>query len=405
AAAKCAGWMLKPGLSQPSQGSGIPGRGEEDQPGPETKCNPIESGIWADPDGTVFYSDSSGRLRRIDGQTGVVTTVLGGTSIHDGKPAAEAFLANPRGIAVGPDGHIYVAAMQDDRIRAIDPVTGRIHTVAGTGARAYGGDNGPALDAYLFNPCDVSVDEQGRIVIAEPHTGRARQVDENGVIQTVAGTGDGADRGDGGPAVSASLTSIRSVAHGPGGNLYLGDAVGRIRMVDANTGVITTVAGIGLQGYAGDRGAATEARIGEPSAICFDDQGNLYFSDLTQHVVRKVDTAGIITTVVGCGESGFSPDGTPAAAARLSYPSGLAVTNKGIIYVSDSRNNRVRRVTAVGTLETVAGSDRPGDAGDDGPATAASLNEPHGLCFYGEEILLISDHYNNRLRAVKLANL
>ena len=187
-------------------GIGIPGWGEEGVLGSETKCNPIESGIWADPDGTVFYSDSSGHLRRIDPQTGIVTTVLGGDSIRDSGPSAEAFLSCPRGICVGPDGHIYFADMQSDRIRAIDPVTGIIRTVAGSGGRAYGGDNGPATEAYFLNPYDVSVDRSGRVVIADTLNGRVRRVDKNGIIHTVAGTGESADRGDGGPAAGAGLT-------------------------------------------------------------------------------------------------------------------------------------------------------------------------------------------------------
>ena len=383
-------------------GTGIPGWGEEGLPGTETKCNSIESGIWADPDGTVFYSDCSGRLRRIDAQTSVVTTVLGGTSIHDGRPSTEAFLSCPRGICVGLNGHIYFADMQSDRIRAIDPVTGLIRTVAGSGGRAYGGDNGLATAAYLLNPYSVSVDSRGRVVIADTLNGRVRRGDENGLIHTVAGTGDGADSGDGGPALCASLTMVWSVAHGPDGNIYLGDAAGRIRMIDATTGLIDTVAGTGIQGHAGDGGTALNARIGTPSAICFDTAGNLYFSDVTHHVVRKVNTDGIITTIVGCGEAGFSPDGTPAKQARLHKPLGLAVTDDGVVYVSDSRNNRVRWIAGDEMLQTVAGSDTPGDAGDGGPATEAFLNEPHGLCFYSEDILLICDHYNNRIKAVKL---
>jgi trimeric autotransporter adhesin len=392
----------KTGIVMTVAGTGVPGWGEEGLPGPETKCNPIECGIWVDADGTIFYSDSSGRLRRIDGQTGIVTTVLGGTSIHDGGPSTEAFLACPRGICVGANGQIYMADTQSDRIRAIDPLTGIMRTVAGTGARRYGGDNGPALEAYLFSPCDVAVDAENRIYIADTQNGRVRRVDEDGLICTVAGTGEEADRGDGGPAICASFSSIRAVAYGPDGNLYIGDAVGKIRMVDAATGLIRTVVGIGLLGYSGDGGSAQKARIGIPAAIRFDAAGNLYFADLMFHVVRKVDRQGLITTVAGCGQPGFSPDGTPAVEARLHKPMGLAVSGAGEVYVSDSRNHRVRRVTAEGALQTVAGSATPGDAGDGGAATAANLNEPQGLCFYTPEILLISDHLNNRIKAVRL---
>jgi sugar lactone lactonase YvrE len=192
------------------------------------------------------------------------------------------------------------------------------------------------------------------------------------------------------------------VAIGPDGNVYLGDGGGRIRRIEAARGLINTVAGTGQSGYTGDGGPAAKARIGGAAALAFDAVGNLYFADASYHVVRKVDTEGIITTVVGSGEAGFSPDGTPALQARLHKPQGLAVSPSGTVYVSDSRNNRVRRVGADGILETVAGSDTPGDTSDGGPATEARLNEPHGLCFYGPDILLISDHINNRIKAVKL---
>ena len=393
----------KTGIVTTVVGTGIPVFGADGDRGPDSAISSPEAGIWADPDGTVFWCDCSGRVRRCDGRTGVVTTVLGGTSVHDGEQATEGFLNSPAGVCVGPDNHIYIADGWGARIRAIDPKTGIIRTVVGSGARAFGGDNGPATEAHLCNPQDVSVDSRGRIVIADVQNGGyIRRVDEDGIIRTIAGTSFNWDTGDGGPAIGASLFQVQAVAHGANDDIYLGDAIGRIRRIDAATGTITTVAGIGLQGYSGDGGPAIKARIGAPSAIRFDAAGNLYFSDGAYHVVRKVDTEGIITTVVGCGEAGFSPDGTPAREARLSRLWGLAVSADGVAYVSDSRNNRVRRVTLEGVLETVAGSAEPGDSGDGGPATEASLNEPRGLCLYGDDVLLISDHYSNRVKAVKL---
>ena len=398
------------GIVQTLVGNGVPGFGEEGLPGEATHCNSVEVGIWVDPDGTLFWSDCSGRLRRRDGQSGIVTTVLGGVTVHDGEPATAAFLNGPGGLAVGPNGQIVIADVWNQRIRAIDPQTGLIQTVAGNGARAYGGDNGPATEAYLGNPHDVAVDSQGRVIIADTRDGRLRRIELDGTIRCIAGTtlpwdaGEGRwDKGDNGPAISASIAHVEAVAVGPNDDIYLGDsAVGRIRKIDAHTGIITTIAGIGLPGYSGDGGPATKARIGAPTAIRFDGVGNLYFTDRSFHLVRKVDTAGIITTVVGCGEAGFSPDGTPALQARLDQPYGLAVTTEGTIYVADSRNNCVRRVTAQGLLETVVGCLTAGDGGDGEPATATLLNEPHGLCLYGKEILLVSDHYNNRLRAVRV---
>ena len=384
-------------------GNGIPGWGEEGLHGSETSCNSCESGIWADPDGTVLWSDCSGRLRRYDGRTGIVTTVLGGTSVHDGGPATAAFLRGPGGVCVGPDGHVYFADVWNHRVRAIDPESGTIRTVAGNGARAYGGDNGPATEAAFGSPHDVSVDSRGRIVITDVRHWRVRRVDEDGVVRTIAGMGVASDTGDGGPATSASLYHVQAVAHGPDDDIYVGDAIGRIRKIDAESGTISTVAGVGIQGYTGDGGPAVEARIGAPSAIRLDSAGNLYFADTAYHVVRRVDAAGTITTLVGTGEAGFSPDGTHATVAKLDQPWGLAVSPEGDVYVSDSRNNRVRRVARDGTLETVAGSSSAGDAGHGGTATEARLNEPHGLCLYGRDILLVCDNYNNRIKAVRLS--
>ena len=383
-------------------GTGVPGFGQEGLPGTETDCNSCESGIWADPDGTVLWSDCSGRVRRYDGDTGIVTTVLGGTGVRDGGAATDAFLCGPGGISMGPDAHIYFADVWNQRIRAIDPVTGDVRTVAGNGARAHLGDGDPAIHASVGSPHDVSVDPLGRIVIADTRHGYVRRVDEDGAIRAVAGCALRGDGGDGGPAAGASLLHVQAVAHGPDGDIYVGDAIGRVRRIHEQTGTITTVAGVGVQGYAGDGGPASEARIGAPTAIRFDGDGNLYFSDSAYHVVRRVDGQGAISTIAGSGVPGFSPDGTRASEARLDQPWGLAVSRDGVVYVSDSRNSRVRRVTADGALETVAGCDIPGDSGDKGPATEARLNEPHGLCFYGEGILLIGDHYNNRIKAVKL---
>ncbi len=388
----------------------MPGFGEEGLPGAQTHCNSVESGIWADPDGTVFWGDCSGRLRRYDGQSGIVTTVLGGTGVHDGEVATAAFLNGPGGLAVGPNGQLYIADVWNQRIRMIDMSTGVISTVAGNGARAYGGDNGPATAAYLGNPHDVAVDSFGRVLIADTRHGRIRRVELDGTIRCIAGTtlpwdgGEGRwDKGDGGPALSACIAHVEAVTVGPNDDIYLGDsAVGRIRKIDAQTGIITTVVGIGLPGYSGDGGAATQARIGAPTVIRFDTAGHLYFTDRTYHVVRKVDGAGTITTLVGCGEAGFSPDGTPAHQAKLDQPYGLAIGGDGTIYVADARNNCVRRVTVQGLLETVAGCPTAGDGRDGAVATLATLNEPHGLCLYGDELLLLSDHYNNRVRVVRV---
>lgn len=400
------------GIASTLVGNGVPGFGEEGLPGSQTHVNSVESGIWADPDGTVFWTDCSGRLRRYDGATGIVTTVLGGTSVHDGEVATAGFLNGPGGLAVGLDGTIFIADVWNQRIRAIDPQTGIIGTVAGNGARAYGGDNGPATAAYLGNPYDVAVDGQGRILIADTRNGRIRRVEMDGSLRTLAGTtlpwdaGEGRwDKGDNGPANSASFGGIEAVAVDRQDNIYVGDVTfGRIRKIDAQSGVITTIAGVGTSGYSGDGGPATRARIGAPTAICFDRAGDLYFADRSSHAVRRIDGEGIITTVVGCGQAGFAPDGEVATAARIDTPYGLTVAPNDTLYFADSRNNRVRLVNRDGRLETIAGGEVAGDGGDGELATLAMLNEPHGLAWWGEDLLLISDHYNNRIKAVRVGS-
>ncbi len=385
-------------------GTGVPGMGEEDVHGTESTCNSVEVGVWADPDGTVFFGDCGGRVRRIDGETGFVTTVLGGTSIHDGGPAGEAFVNTPGGIAAGLDGQVYFADAGNQRVRGVDMKTGVIRTVAGNGARAYGGDGGPATEAYLGNPADVSVDSQGRVVIADTRHGHVRRVEADGTIRGIAGAAFQWDKGDGGPAIGANLDHVQAVAHDADDNVYVGDNIGRIRRIDAKTGLIDTVAGVGLSGYTGDGGPATQARIGSPSGIVFDGAGTMYFSDSANHVVRKVDTEGVISTAIGTGQAGFSPDGAPAIKAKLDGPNGLAVRADGKLYVSDTGNNRVRVVAPDGTLRTVAGWPTAGFSGDDGPATNASLNRPAGLCLLDGRVLLISDHFNHRIRAIGLVS-
>ncbi len=394
------------GLVYTLAGTGEPGFGEEGLPGEITRCNSVEAGIYAEPDGTVFWGDCSGRLRRCDGPTGIVTTVLGGTTVHDGEIATAGFLNGPGGLAVGPDGRIFIADVWNQRIRSIDPGTGEIQTVAGSGARAYGGDGGPAVDAHLGNPHDVSVDRAGRVVIADTRHGHVRRIDDKGVIHNIAGAAFQWDKGDGGPALSACLMHVLSVTHGPNDDVYIGDAgSGRIRKIDAKTGIITTVAGIGLQGYSGDGGKAIRARIGSPTAMQVDGSGHLYFADDRHHVIRRVDgDTGIITTVAGTGEEGYSPDGSRASHAAIATPRGLTLDGLGRLYFSDTGNNRVRRIAKNGLIETVVGSGDYGDCDQPEAAREALLNEPHGLCFYGDDVLLVSDHCNNRLKVVRIGD-
>ena len=389
------------GIVETVVGTGIPGFGEDGDVGPRTQINSCECGLWVDPDGAVLWTDCSGRLRRVDPQTKIVSTLLGGTSVVDGGRATAAFITGPDGLSVSADGTLYFADLWNHRIRAIDPDTWEIRTVAGNGARFYGGDGGAATDACLGNPHDVAVDEEGNLFVADTRYSHVRRVDRAGFITSYVGTGLPWDQGDGGPAISASVTAPLSVVVGPRGDLYLGESVGRIRRVERSTGVIQTVAGTGVPGYSGDGGPADEARIGSPFDMDFDEGGNLYFADTTNHCVRKVSASGKIRTVVGTGSPGRAEEGSPLTKARLNSPRGVAVDSDRTLFVADTGNNRVLELRPGAGLSAVAGTGEGGDAGDGGPGKSCRFNHPCSLAIM-QGCLLISDHFNNRIRALKL---
>ena len=285
-------------------------------------------------------------------------------------------------------------------MRRIDAASGEITTVAGNGARSYGGDGGPATGAYLGNPSDVAVDSRGRVAIADNRRQHVREVDTDGTIRSVCGIGQPWDKGDGGPSISAGVVMVMSVRYGPDDALYLGDAVGRIRRIDPHTGIITTVAGIGLPGYSGDGGKATAARIGTAEAIAFGPDGSLYFADSVHHVIRRVGPNGIIDTVIGDGTAGHSEDGRDPRRARIDTPRGLDVGPDGTLFFTDSGNHLIRCLTATGALRTLAGCGEVGETGS-GPAGSARFNHLGGIRRYGDDHLIFADHLNNRLKLLR----
>ena len=261
------------------------------------------------------------------------------------------------------------------------------------------GDGGPAVDARLYAPDDVAVDAAGNLYIADRNNNRIRKVDPAGIITTIAGTGEGFF-GDGGPATEAQLRCPSSVATDGSGNLYIVDSCNsRIRKVDP-AGIITTVAGTGEHGDGGDGGPATEAQLRSPNSVATDGTGNLYISDYGNSRIRKVDSSGIITTIAGTGERGFAGDGGPAVQAQLDHPLGVAVDAAGNLYISDTDNRRIRRVDSSGTISTVAGNGVPGFSGDSFPAIDAQLDNPRGVTVDAAGNLYIADQQNHRIRRV-----
>ncbi len=341
----------------------------------------------------------------------VIDTVAGtgrGRSSGDGGPSVAAQLANPRSVALDAAGNLFIADWNNHRIRKVDVSTGNISTVAGTGQGGFGDEGGPAVEAPLANPRSVALDAEGNLYIAEEAVDRIRRVDAaSGIITTIAGNGNRGFSGDGGPAVLAQLANPRSVALDAEGNLYIADAWNNlIRKVDASTGNISTVAGTGRGGGSGDGGPAVEAQLYLPSGVAVDGSGNIYIADTDNHRIRKVDAAtGNISTVAGSGWGGYIGDGVPAVRAQLYLPSGVAVDGSGNIYVADRGNSRIRKVdAATGNISTIAGTGTQGYGGDGGPAVEAHLYFPSGVAVDGSGNIYIADTDNHRIRRLSPAD-
>jgi hypothetical protein len=275
---------------------------------------------------------------------------------------------------------------------------GTITTIAGTGKAGFSGDGGQATAAQLRSVHGVTVDRQGNLYIADFEDHRVRRVSPDGTITTFAGRGaGGGSSGDGGPATLARLDGPQGIAVDGQGNVYISDYNDyRVRKVSPG-GTITTFAGTGIPGSSGDGGPATSARLYAPSGVAVDGQGNVYIVDSYNQRVRKVSAGGTITTIAGTGRLGFSGDGGPATSAQLSYPSGVAVDGQGNVYIVDA--NRVRKVSRGGTITTFAGTGAGGFSGDGGPATSAQVR-PTGVGADSQGNIYIADFYGFRVRKV-----
>lgn len=353
-------------------------------------------------DGSLYIADNYNRLvRRVDA-AGVITTVAGGGTgaapVGDHGQATDAVLATPSAAAYDAAGNLFIADTDHHRVRKVD-TSGVINTVAGTGTAGFSGDGGPASAAELAAPAAIVFDKRGNLLIGDAGNHRMRMVSPSGVITTIAGTGDDTTSGDGGPATDAALGSPVAFAVSRSGELFVADAgQHRIRKIDRG-GVITTVAG-GQGGFGGDGGPAVLAALQSPQGIAVDGRGNVYIADTENQRIRKVDAAGIITTVAGTGESGFSGDGGPASGAQLSWPTGIAADGHGALYVADGWNQRIRKISQSGVIMTVAGTGNGGFGGDGGPALSATLESPHAVALDAHGGFVIVDTGNARVRQV-----
>ena len=329
-----------------------------------------------------------------------ITTVAGtGTSGYSGDAgqATSAQLNIPWGIAVDTSGNLYIADEINNRIRMV-ATNGTITTIAGNGTNGYAGDGSAATSANLNYAAAIAVDGSGNVYISDTGNHVIRKRAAGGTITTVAGTNVAGYYGDGGAATSAQLNLPLGLALDTAGNLYIADAYNSMVRKVATSGTITTVAGSTLSGFGGDGGAATSAQLRGPFAVTVDAAGNLYISDTFNHVVRKVAADGTITRVAGTGTRGYSGDGGLATEAKLNYPEGLAVDSAGNLFIADSLNCRIRVITPSGMITTVAGTGKFGSLGDGGPATSAQLNTPSGVALDAAGNLYIADSQNSLVR-------
>jgi streptogramin lyase len=339
--------------------------------------------------------------------TAQTTETLAGTGqagfSGDGGPAIKAQLANPYGLEMGPDGALYVCEIDNHRVRRIDLKTGDISTAAGSGARGYSGDGGPAVEAQLNQPYEVRFDAKGNMYFVEMQNQIVRRVDaRTKVITTVAGNGTRGFSGDGGPATQAQLSTPHSIAI-RGQSLYIADiGNNRIRLVDLASGKIETFGGTGEKLPTPDGAPLVGTPLNGPRAMAFDKNGDMWLALREGNAVYRVDMASrTMHHFAGTGGSGYQGDGGPAKAALLSGPKGIAVGPDGAVYIADTESHTIRRIdTKSGIITTVVGSGSRHD-GPDGGALQCGLARPHGVFIGPDGAIYIGDSENHRVRRVR----
>ena len=396
-------WKLDPtGAVQPFAGTGEEGYWGDG--GPATAAGlDGPAGLAADLDGNVYVTETGNRrVRRID-RSGTITTVAGTTASARARKTrrnvAGAHMGCPAGLAVDETGNVFVTDGDDDSIWMIDP-SGAATKVPGTGQDPEIGDG---------EPSGVAVDATGNVYVADPAHHRVRKIAPSGSVSTVAGTGEEGYCGDGDLATEAKLGEPRGIAVDAARNLYVADNTWNVILKVDAAGIITTFAGTWEEGFAGDGGPAIHAKFFGPMGLALDANGNLYVADAGNRRVRRIDPAGIIDTVAGTGETSMDGSTGPALQAEFRYPSTVAVDNEGSVYVTEAMDmwyddpNWIRKIDSNGVVTVVVGALYSGYGGDGGPVADALFDHPSGVAFNSEGNMYVADNRNCRVRMIDRA--
>ena len=335
-----------------------------------------------------------------------VTTIAGTGAAGfsgDGAPGAQGQTNNPYGLAIGPDGALYFCEVGNHRVRRLDMKTHLLSTVAGTGTKGYAGDGGPATQAQLNEPYEVRFDKAGNMYFVEMQNHVVRRVDgKTKIITTLAGNGSPGFAGDGGPAAKAQFKQPHSVAFDPAGALLICDiGNNRIRRIDLKTGMIDTYAGTGEKKPTLDGSPLAGTPLNGPRAVDLDPKGNLYLALRSGNVVLRIDSkAKKIYHLAGTGEKGYTGDGGDAKLAKLNGPKGISWSSDGGVYLADTESHVIRRIDLKsGVITTVLGTGKPGDGPDGNPAQC-QLKRPHGV-YAHKGVVYVANSESHRILLLK----
>lgn len=353
------------------------------------------AGVATDSHGNVFFSDAANSRIRVVNKSGNIQTVAGYGRYGfcgDGGPATNACFELPEALAIGEAGSselLYIADTYNNRVREVNLATGIITTAAGNGTAGYGGDSGPATSAELNNPRGLAVSSESHVLwISDTNNSAVRKVSTNtGIITTFFGNG----------SCNPTLCFPEGVSLDAAGNIYVAaDGNGVVLEIEVPSAVSVVKAGNGGQGFSGDGGAATSALVNVPQDVVVDGSGNLLIVDTLNDRIRSVGTSGIISTIAG----GNVGDGGKSTASSVDWAQGLALDKAGDLYIADTWNNRIRMVSAAGTISTIAGTGVSGNSGDGGLATGAELYEPVAVAVDSQSNVYIADYSNFAIRKI-----